>query len=66
MTASQAMDELITLGTRVFADGQEDSTPEENSRRLREAVEDLLRRHELPLDIKLRDQRLLGSSSCKT
>jgi hypothetical protein len=66
MPVSQAIEELITLGTVLFSDGQEVMPSlEENSKRLKEAIEDMLERHNYPIDIKLKDSRFLGSK-CKT
>jgi hypothetical protein len=66
MPVSQAIEELITLGTVLFPDDQEVMPSfEENSRRLKEAIEDMLERHNYPIDIKLKDSRLSGSQ-CKT
>jgi hypothetical protein len=66
MPVSQAIEELVTLGTLLFPDGQEViPSLEENSKRLKEAVEDLLERHNYPIDIKLNDSRFSGSQ-CKT
>ena len=65
MPVSQAIEELVTLGTLLFPDGQEViPSLEENSKRLKEAVEDLLERHNYPIDIKLNDSRFSGSH-CK-
>ena len=65
MSVSQATEELVTLGTTLFPSGQtEMPTAEENSRRLKEAIEDMLKRQNLPIDIKLGDARLPGSH-CK-
>jgi hypothetical protein len=38
---------------------------EENSKRLKAAVEDMLERHNCPINIKLKDSRFSGSQ-CKT
>ena len=66
MPVSQAIEELIILGTALFPDGQEVMPSlEENSKRLKEAVEDMLERHNYPIDIKLKDGRF-SSSQCKT
>jgi len=66
MPVSQAIEELVTLGTLLFPHGQEVvPSLEENSKRLKEAVEDLLERHNYPIDIKLNDSRFSGSQ-CKT
>jgi hypothetical protein len=66
MPVSQAIEELVTLGTLLFPDGQEViPSLEENSKRLKEPVKDLLERHNYPIDIKLKDSRFSGSQ-CKT
>jgi hypothetical protein len=59
MPVTEAIEELVTLGTLLFPDGQEVvSSLEENSKRL-------LERHNYPIDIKLNDSRFPGSQ-CKT
>jgi hypothetical protein len=66
MPVSQAIEELVTLGTLLFQDGQEGMLSlEENSRKLKEAIEEMLERHNYPIDIKLKDSRF-SSSQCKT
>ena len=66
MPVSDAIDELIALGTTLFPNGQEGMLSlEENSQRLKEAIEEMLRRHNYPTDIKLNDRRFSGSQ-CKT
>jgi hypothetical protein len=66
MPVSKAIEELVTLGIALFPDGQEGTpTLEENSRKLKEAIEDMLERHNYPIDIKLKDSRFFGSK-CKT
>jgi hypothetical protein len=66
MPVSEAIEELVTLGTLLFPDGQEVvPSLEENSKRLKEAIEDMLERHNCPIDIKLKDSRFSGSQ-CKT
>jgi hypothetical protein len=66
MPVSQAIEELITLGKILFPDGQEVMPSlEENSKRLKEAVEEMLNRHNYPIDIKLKDSRF-SDSQCKT
>jgi predicted RNase H-like HicB family nuclease len=64
MPVSQAIEELVTLGKVLFPNVQE-VTPslEENSKRLKEAIEEMLKRHNYPIDIKLNDSRF---SQCKT
>jgi hypothetical protein len=66
MPVSRAIEELVILGTALFPDGQKTSSSiEENSKRLKEAIEDMLRRHNYPIDLKLRDSSL-PASQCKT
>ena len=66
MPVSQAIEELVILGTALFPIGQEGTpTLEENSKKLKEAIEDMLERHNYPIDIKLKDSRFSGSQ-CKT
>ena len=66
MPVSQAMEELVTLGTALFPDGQKVMPSlEENSIKLKEVVEEMLMRHNYPIDIKLKDSRFSGSQ-CKT
>jgi hypothetical protein len=64
MPVSQAIEELVTLGKVLFPNVQE-VTPslEENSKRLKEAIEEMLKRHNYPIDMKLKDSRF---SQCKT
>jgi hypothetical protein len=66
MPVSKVIEELNTLGTALFPNGQEGTpTPEENSKKLKEAIEKILERHNYPIDIKLNDDRFSGSQ-CKT
>jgi hypothetical protein len=66
MPVSQAMEELVTLGTALFPDGQKVMPSlEENSVKLKEVIEEMLMRHNYPIDIKLKDNRFSGSQ-CKT
>jgi hypothetical protein len=66
MPVSQAIEELVTLGTLLFQNGQEGMLSlEENSKKLKEAIEEMLERHNYPIDIKLKDSRF-SSSQCKT
>lgn len=65
MTVTQATEELVNLGIALFPPEQKEmSNTEENSKRLKEAVEEMLKRQKLPVDIKLKDSRLPGAS-CK-
>lgn len=64
MPISQATEELVNLGIALFPDGQDGMpTLEENSKILKEAVEDMLERHNYPIDIKLKDSRFSGSNT---
>ena len=66
MPVSDAIDELIALGITLFPNGQEGILSlEENSKKLKEAIEEMLERHNYPIDIKLKDSRF-SSSQCKT
>jgi hypothetical protein len=66
MPVSQAIEELVTLGTALFPDGQKVMPSlEENSVKLKEVIEEMLMRHNYPIDIKLKDSRFSGSQ-CKT
>ena len=66
MPVSQAIEELVTLGTALFPDGQKVMPSfEENSVKLKEVIEEMLMRHNYPIDIKLKDGRFSGSQ-CKT
>jgi len=66
MPVSQAIEELIALGTTLFPNGQEGKLSlEENSKTLKGAIEAMLDRHNYPIDIKLNDRRFSGSQ-CKT
>jgi hypothetical protein len=65
MPVSQAIDELVILGTTLFpADTETTPTPEQNSLRLKELVQEMLQRQQIPIDIKLNDHRL-ARSRCK-
>lgn len=55
MTAQEAMDELITIGKAIFPKEPQEKSPEENTRGLRTAVEDMLRRNGHFADLKLRE-----------
>ncbi|KIM21304.1 hypothetical protein M408DRAFT_109282 [Serendipita vermifera MAFF 305830] len=60
MTLEETMDELVTLGQAIYPRGLHETTPEENTSRLRNAVEDILRRNQHPIDIKLRESTQTG------
>jgi hypothetical protein len=62
MSIQDAMDELARVGNAVFPqDVSEVVTPEGNLTILREAIEAMLRRHQIPVDIKLNDKAFRGS-----
>jgi hypothetical protein len=65
MSTQDAMEELARIGNAVFPqDVSEIVSPDGNLAILREAIEAMLRRHELPVDIKLNDKTCRGSR-CK-
>jgi hypothetical protein len=65
MPVSQAI-ELVTLGTLLFPEGREVKLSlGENSERLKEAIEEMLERHNYSIDIKLKHS-CFSSSQCKT
>ena len=65
MSVLDAMDELARIGRAIFPQNiSETATPEGNLNILREAIEDMLRRHRFPVDVKLNDKALQGSR-CK-
>ncbi|KIM20749.1 hypothetical protein M408DRAFT_123984 [Serendipita vermifera MAFF 305830] len=65
LSIEDAMEELAAIGTAIFTQRVEDIvTPDSNLAKLREAVEDLLKRHKYPIDIKLKDQRF-RNGRCK-
>lgn len=62
MSVSQATEELVRLGTTLFPHGQTKiPTAKENSKKLKKAIEAMLKRQQLPIDVKLKDARLPGS-----
>jgi len=62
MSTQDAMDELDRIGSAAFPeDVSEIVTPEENLTILREAIEAMLQRHEIPVNIKLNDKAFCGS-----
>lgn len=64
MNVSQATEEFLLLATALFPRQQDiEPTPELNSEKLKNGVEDMLKRQNLPVDIKLGDARLPGSHS---
>jgi hypothetical protein len=66
MPVSRAIEELVILGTMLFPDGQSTILSlEENSNKLKEAIEAMLQRNNYPIDLKLKDRRL-PASQCKT
>ncbi|KIM26165.1 hypothetical protein M408DRAFT_197093 [Serendipita vermifera MAFF 305830] len=57
LSAEQAMEELATIGTTIFARREDEIvTPDSNTNMLKEAIEDLLRRHKYPIGLKLNDK----------
>ncbi|PVG04255.1 FabD/lysophospholipase-like protein [Serendipita vermifera] len=57
MHVDEAMDELAAIGNAVFPNGLDEiASPEFNTSRLRNAIEDLLRRRNLPIDMRLNDR----------
>jgi len=66
MPVSQAIEELVALGTALFPDGQEAMPSlEDNLRKPTEAFERMLGQHNYPIDIKLNDSRF-SRPQCKT
>jgi len=58
MNVEQAIDALLDVATAVFPPGADDqSTPETNTKKLKKAVEDMVKRCELTIDTKLNDKR---------
>jgi hypothetical protein len=65
MSIDDTIEELAKIGTAIFPSGDNEiTTPEANLTTLREAIEDMLRRHQHPVDIKLNDE-MLRDSRCK-
>lgn len=66
LTVEQATDELINIACVLFPNGQiADVNPQANTTRLRDAVQDLLQRHSLPVGLMLNDQTLAVGAQCK-
>jgi hypothetical protein len=54
MNVDQAIDALITVATAVFSDNSEDvADPENNSMKLKEAIEDMLQTRGIPVGAKM-------------
>ena len=64
MSVEDALEELATIGSAIFPEGDEITTLETNLAILREILEDILRRHDFPVDMKLND-KTLQKSNCK-
>jgi hypothetical protein len=64
MSVEEALEELATIGSAIFPKDGEIRTPEANLTILRETLEDMLRRHHFPVDIKLND-KAIRESKCK-
>ncbi|KIM19605.1 hypothetical protein M408DRAFT_197745 [Serendipita vermifera MAFF 305830] len=59
LSMEEAMEELAVIGAAIFTRRVDEIiTPDSNMARLKEAVEDMLRRYKYPTDIKLKDKRL--------
>ena len=65
MTPEEAIKELSMIAHAVFPkESTELTTPTTNMSNLRRAIEDMLERRGLPIDIKLNDKQL-ASAKCK-
>jgi hypothetical protein len=65
MSVEDTIEELAKIGTAIFPqEANEIATPEANMTALRGAIEDMLQRHQHPVDIKLNDE-MLRDSRCK-
>jgi hypothetical protein len=65
MHIDEAIDELVTIGNAVFPNGVDEIvSPQSNTSKLRNAIENLLRRKDLPIDMRLND-RSGSDSRCK-
>jgi len=65
MTPEEAIKELGMIAQAVFPqESTELTTPTTNMSNLRKAIEDMLERRGLPIDIKLNDKQL-ASAKCK-
>ena len=65
MTVTDAIDALVTVATTIFPEGsQEVHDPENNSRRLKDAIEDMLQTRGLPLSAKMYE-RSSSETRCK-
>lgn len=66
LSVAQAEDELIRLATRLFPKGRRGPVdPEENTNKLRKAIEDMLERYGFPQDIKMQAEEQLPKSRSK-
>jgi hypothetical protein len=63
MSVEEALEELATIGSTIFPKEGEITTPEANLAVLRETLEDMLRRHHFPADVKLNDRAM--RTKCK-
>jgi hypothetical protein len=61
MSVEDVMDECHRICSKVYVD---DISPEERSLRLRQCIEGLLERRELPLDLKLGKDSRLSEEGC--
>jgi hypothetical protein len=57
MSTDDAIEELMRIGAAIFPQDQI-TTHEANMTTLRTTIEDMLRRHQHPVDIKLNDESL--------
>ncbi|KIM20755.1 hypothetical protein M408DRAFT_124110 [Serendipita vermifera MAFF 305830] len=65
LSIEEAMEELAAIGAAILTQRVEENvTPDSNLAKLREAVEDMLKRNRYPIDIKLKDQRF-RNGRCK-
>ena len=65
MTPEEAIEELSMIAQAVFSnEPTELTTPTTNMSNLRRAVEDMLERRGIPIDVKLNDKQL-ASAKCK-
>jgi len=64
MNIEEAIDALITVATAVFVDGSRDLNDKEgNSKKLKEAIENLLRTRRIPISTEMRGS--LQQATCK-
>jgi hypothetical protein len=62
MTTSQATEELATIGSETFPEGDGIISGEVNMARLRSAIQSMLKRHGHPVDLQLHDN---SDKQCK-